>query len=68
MPNRMYPTDYFDEQIEQPKKLETETSVIPIWVPVLLAIALIGAFAIALYALSLTKKEHREQHGAKSDT
>jgi hypothetical protein len=70
MPKRMYPQDYFTEQIEQPKKLETD-SVIPIWVPVLLAIALVGAFAVALYALSLNKKErivYKEQHGAKSDT
>jgi hypothetical protein len=37
--------------MEQPKQI-TETSVIPNWVPILLAIAIVGAFAVALLAIS----------------
>jgi hypothetical protein len=65
----MYPQDFFNEQMEQPKQL-TETSVIPTWVPILLAIAIVGAFAVALYALSINRKErivYKEQpHGPKN--
>jgi hypothetical protein len=67
----MYPEDmgFIDET---PKQLQTEPTVIPTWVPILLAIALVGAFAVALMALSLNRKErivYKEQpHGAKSDT
>lgn len=63
MVTREYPTDYFNEQMEQPKQLVTETSVIPIWVPILLSIALIGSFIIALYALSLNKRGTEAHEG-----
>lgn len=54
MPLRTYPEDYFEQE---PQRVVIEQTLIPTWVPVLLAIALIGAFAVALYALSLNKKE-----------
>jgi hypothetical protein len=57
MPQRLYPSDYFTEQIEQPQKLVTETSVIPNWVPILLGICIVLMGAITLYALSLNRKE-----------
>ena len=50
MPQRMYPSDYYGECVTAPTTVET--SVIPTWVPILLAIALIGAFAVALYSIS----------------
>lgn len=55
MPQRIYPEDYFNQQVE--KRAVIETTMIPNWVPILLGIALVGAFAIALYALSLNKRE-----------
>lgn len=52
MPTRMYPEDYYNME---PKKAEIEPTSIPNWVPILLGIAIVGAFIVALYSLSIHK-------------
>jgi hypothetical protein len=48
----MYPEDYYNME---PKKAEIEPTSIPNWVPILLGIAIVGAFIVALYSLSIHK-------------
>ena len=45
MPIRAYPQDYLNES----------QVYIPKWVPIIIGIALIGSFAIAIYAISKVK-------------
>jgi len=52
MATRMYPEDYF---MSAPARMEV-VETIPIWVPLILGICIIGAFAVALYSLSLNKR------------
>jgi len=47
MPTRISPQDYFS--------LQEPTPYIPKWVAILLAIALIGAFTVAIYSISKVK-------------
>ena len=44
MPIRTYPEEYFQK-----------TNSIPKWVPVIIGIALIGSFIVAIYAISKVK-------------
>ena len=53
MVERIYPEDYFNK----PEKLEEIPYIIPLPVWILLGIAIIGAIAVALYAISKIKKE-----------
>jgi len=51
MPMRAKPTDYFNAEYPP----TSEVSDIPTWVPILLGICIIGAFAVAIYAISKMK-------------
>lgn len=51
MAMRITPEQYLNQQ-QFPYYPRAEVQEIPTWVPILLGIALIGAFAVAIYALS----------------
>jgi hypothetical protein len=63
MPERVAPSSYFNVP-PNPYSLQpsmTETSVIPIWVPILISIALIGSFIVAIFALSTLKPPAKKE-------
>ena len=52
---RITPDEYMNQN-NYPSNVQTaEISDIPAWVPILLGIALVGAFAVAFFAISINR-------------